>query len=53
MVYYQLYQLQNYSENVNLLREVVLNEPIKKKKEFDPNNIIGHTCQIFKTQAEI
>lgn len=52
MVYYQLYQLQNYSENVNLLSEVVLNMPAKQN-EFDPSNMLAHTGQIFKTQAEI
>ena len=52
MSYYQLYQLQNYSENVNTLREIADGNSIEKVIDFDPNSIIGHAGQIFKTQAE-
>ena len=40
MVYYQLYQLQNYSENVNTLKEMTNSESLEKMIDFDPNSII-------------
>ena len=53
MVYYQIYLLQNFTDNINLLRE--LQQKIFKPKdvEFDPSIVIGHTVQIFQTQSRM
>ena len=53
MVYYQLFQLQNFAENVNSLRELKQGGVKPRMDEFDPNISIGKIAQIFKTQASM
>lgn len=53
MVLSQLSQLQNYTENVNILRQIQEETLVVEETQFDSVEMVGQIAKMFLTQTKL